>query len=74
MKQGETSEVAVESAIGRAPATILRQKDRERRRSAGWATLWMAILADAGATVLVTANALRPLRVQAGSQAKSMRP
>ena len=28
----------------------------------GWAPLWMAILADTGATVLVTANALRLLR------------
>ncbi|PZQ18151.1 MAG: cadmium-translocating P-type ATPase [Ancylobacter novellus] len=30
----------------------------------GWAPLWMAILADTGATVLVTANALRLLRFQ----------
>jgi Zn2+/Cd2+-exporting ATPase len=27
----------------------------------GWTNLWMAILADTGATVLVTANALRLL-------------
>ncbi|MFD1332838.1 heavy metal translocating P-type ATPase [Methylopila musalis] len=31
---------------------------------AGWAPLWMAILADTGATVLVTANALRLLRYE----------
>ena len=33
----------------------------------GVTTLWMAILADTGATVLVTANALRLLRVPIGS-------
>ena len=32
----------------------------------GVTTLWMAILADTGATVLVTANALRLLRFRAG--------
>lgn len=30
----------------------------------GWATLWMAVLADTGATVIVVANALRLLRAR----------
>lgn len=30
----------------------------------GWLTLWLAILGDMGATLLVTANALRLLRVR----------
>ncbi len=30
----------------------------------GWLTLWIAILADVGATLLVTANGLRLLRVK----------
>ena len=30
----------------------------------GWLTLWLAILADMGATILVTLNSLRLLRVQ----------
>jgi len=30
----------------------------------GWLTLWLAILADMGATLLVTANSLRLLRVK----------
>ena len=29
----------------------------------GWLTLWMAVLADMGATLLVTLNALRLLRI-----------
>jgi Cd2+/Zn2+-exporting ATPase len=33
----------------------------------GISSLWMAILADTGATVLVTANALRLLRFKSGS-------
>jgi Cd2+/Zn2+-exporting ATPase len=33
----------------------------------GATSLWMAILADTGATVLVTANALRVLRFGAGA-------
>jgi Zn2+/Cd2+-exporting ATPase len=33
----------------------------------GWTNLWMAILADTGATVLVTANALRLLRFRDSS-------
>lgn len=33
----------------------------------GWTNLWMAILADTGATVLVTANALRLLRFRGSS-------
>ena len=32
--------------------------------AAGWATLWMAILADTGASLLVTSNGLRLLRVR----------
>jgi Cd2+/Zn2+-exporting ATPase len=32
----------------------------------GISSLWMAILADTGATVLVTANALRLLRFKSG--------
>jgi Zn2+/Cd2+-exporting ATPase len=28
----------------------------------GWATLWMAIVADTGASIIVIANALRLLR------------
>ena len=35
----------------------------------GATPLWMAILADTGATVLVTANALRLLRLKVGTQA-----
>jgi Zn2+/Cd2+-exporting ATPase len=31
--------------------------------AAGLATLWMAVLADVGATLLVTANGLRLLRI-----------
>ena len=31
---------------------------------AGMATLWMAVLADTGATVIVVANALRLLRAR----------
>jgi Cd2+/Zn2+-exporting ATPase len=31
---------------------------------AGWSTLWMAVLADTGASVLVVANAMRLLRHQ----------
>ena len=34
----------------------------------GFTSLWMAILADTGATVLVTANALRLLRFRADTQ------
>ncbi len=34
----------------------------------GFTSLWMAILADTGATILVTANALRLLRFHAGTQ------
>ena len=30
----------------------------------GWLTLWLAILADMGATIIVTLNSLRLLRVQ----------
>ncbi len=37
----------------------------------GTTPLWMAILADTGATVLVTANALRLLRVRIGSAERS---
>lgn len=35
----------------------------------GWLTLWLAILADTGATILVTLNSLRLLRVKAVEQA-----
>lgn len=34
----------------------------------GWLTLWIAIFADMGATLLVTLNALRLLRVNAGAE------
>lgn len=30
----------------------------------GWLTLWLAILADVGATILVTANGIRLLRIK----------
>ncbi|MFO7296605.1 MAG: HAD-IC family P-type ATPase, partial [Clostridia bacterium] len=33
----------------------------------GWLTLWLAILADMGATILVTLNGLRLLRVKVAS-------
>jgi Cd2+/Zn2+-exporting ATPase len=39
----------------------------------GATTLWMAILADTGATVLVTANALRLLHFQCGRALRSAR-
>lgn len=32
--------------------------------TAGWATLWLAVVADVGATVLVTLNGMRMLRVR----------
>lgn len=34
----------------------------------GWLTLWLAILADMGATLLVTANGMRLLRIQPGKR------
>ena len=34
----------------------------------GWLTLWLAILADMGATILVTLNSIRLLGVKAGDQ------
>ncbi|HHY68351.1 MAG TPA: cation-transporting P-type ATPase, partial [Alicyclobacillus sp.] len=33
----------------------------------GWLTLWLAIVGDMGATLLVTANSLRLLRVRLSS-------
>jgi Cd2+/Zn2+-exporting ATPase len=41
---------------------------------AGVATLWMAILADTGASLLVTANSLRLLRVKSVDQVRSSKP
>jgi hypothetical protein len=38
----------------------------------GVTSLWMAILADTGATVLVTANAMRLLRFRFGGPERSM--
>jgi Cd2+/Zn2+-exporting ATPase len=32
----------------------------------GWLTLWMAVFADMGATLMVTLNSLRLLRVKDG--------
>ncbi|WP_093796381.1 heavy metal translocating P-type ATPase [Sporomusa acidovorans] len=34
----------------------------------GWLTLWLAILADMGATILVTLNSLRLIRVNSGKE------
>jgi Cd2+/Zn2+-exporting ATPase len=39
----------------------------------GYASLWLAIAADTGATLIVTANALRSLRVQATAGARNRR-
>ncbi len=40
----------------------------------GRADLWMAIVADVGATILVVANALRLLRVDQPSPSRSISP
>lgn len=37
----------------------------------GWLTLWLAILADMGATILVTLNGLRLLRVKSAPSVES---